>query len=412
MIIKASNLITPAFHSLWRSKATFQVAKGGRSSGKSTTIAFKIVTKILKAKVNALVVRKVGNTLRKSCFEQIKESIYLMDIEHLFRYKESNLEIIYKPTGQIIMFRGADDPGKIKGIKVAKYPIAILWIEELADFKDPDEVDIILDSIIRADIGMDYTIFMSYNPPKRKSSWVNKKYESKVNIPKDTFIHQSTSFDNPYLSAQFLSRAREKEETNNPFFRWNYLGEPLGGGLVPFNNLEFKSFKTKHFDNVLQGLDWGYGVDPLAMTRMHYDRSNRILYVFGEIYRQKMHEMELSSKIKLSGWNDTRIIADSASPDRISTLNSYGIRTIGARKGPGSVESGLEWLDSLEQIIIDPHKAPHTAEEFELSEYDIDKYGELIPRLNPKLPDHSIDAIRYATEDEQRLTRDLEERYK
>lgn len=412
MKIRASKLIAPAFHSLWASTKTFQVAKGGRSSGKSTTFGFKMVRMIMQHRVNGLVVRKIASTLRKSCYEQIKDAIYLMNVGHLFKTTDSMLEIVYKPTSQVIMFRGADDPQKIKSIKTAKYPIGILWIEELADFKLEDEIDTILDSILRADINFKYQIFLSYNPPKRKSSWLNKKYESSIRKLPDTFIHHSTSFDNPYLSREFIARARELEQSNPTFFKWNYLGEPLGGGLLPFNNLEFCSFKTEKFADIRQGLDWGFGVDPLAMVRMNYNKSKRDLYIFGEIYRQKMHNIELASKIKVAGWNDTRIIADSEDPTRISDLRTYGIKTIGARKGPGSVEAGLEWLDSLNHIYIDPNMAPHTALEFEGAEYAVDKYGELLPRLDPRIPNHAIDAVRYGTEDDQIRSKNLDELYR
>jgi PBSX family phage terminase large subunit len=412
MLIKASNLITPKFHSLWKSRKTFQVAKGGRSSGKSTTIGFKIVRLIMQYKVNALIVRKVAGTLRNSCYGQIKDAIYIMGVGHLFECVQSRLEIVFKPTGQVIMFRGADEPTKVKSIKTAKYPIAIMWIEELADFKEEDEVDTLVDSVVRADIGFPYQVFFSYNPPKRKTAWVNRKYENLLKPLPDTFIHHSTSFDNPFLSSQFKTRAQHMKETKPLFYRWNYLGEPLGGGLVPFNNLVFKQLDTKSFADIRQGLDWGFSIDPLSMVRMNYDKTRRDLYIFGEIYGQKIHNIDLSAKIKAMGWNDSRIIADCSEPSRISDLKNYGVKIIGARKGAGSVESGLEWLDSLEHIYIDPVTAPNTAEEFDKAEYAVDRLGNMLPRLDPSLPDHSIDAVRYGTEDDQIKRLDLKERYR
>lgn len=394
------------------SNDTFQVAKGGRSSGKSTTIAIKIILLMVKYKVNALVVRRVAGTLRKSCYEQIKEAIIMIGLESCFKFRDTIMEIVYRPTGQVIMFRGADDAGKIKSIKTSKYPIGILWIEELAEFKEPDAVDTIVDSVVRAEIGFNYQVFFSYNPPKRRSNWVNKKYDSKVVKLSDTFIHHSTSFDNPYLSEAFIKRARSFEGTD--FYKWNYLGEPLGGGLVPFNNLYFEVIETKKilsFDYLLQGLDWGFGVDPLAFTRNYLDRARRDLYVFDEYYGQKVHNITLYKWLEARKYNRARIVADSADPFRVANLKSYGVHVVGAKKGPGSIESGLEWLDSLNRIIIDPYRCPNTAKEFEDSDYARDRDGNLLPLLDPKLPDHAIDSIRYATERDQVSTRDLDKQY-
>lgn len=412
---KISNLILPAFKSLYQASKTFQVAKGGRGSGKSTTIAIKIVMLVIKYRVNALIVRRVGATLRKSVYEQIKEAIAVMGVETYFKCTDSRLEIVYKPTGQEIMFRGADDAGKIKSVKTSKYPIGILWIEELADFMEPGPIDVIIDSVIRAEIGFKYQVFFSYNPPKRKSNWANKRYNSKIAIPQDTFIHHSTSFDNTYLAAAFFARAREWEAKNINYFKWNYLGEPLGGGLIPFNNLTFKKIEPdliKTFDNNIQGLDWGFGVDPTVFTRSHFSRKQRKLWVYGEKYETKLHNIHLAKWIKDMQYNDTRIVADSEDSFRIANLKSHGIRVVPAKKGAGSIESGLEWLDSLEEIIIDPYLCPSTAKEFEISEYATDKDGNLLPRLDPRLPDHGIDSIRYATEREQVITKSLEEKYK
>lgn len=398
MILKISELITPKFYSLWNSKEVFNIAKGGRSSGKSTTVGFKIITEMISHKIDVLIVRKVHNTLKDSVYNQILEAIDKLGLSHKFKATVSPLEIKYLPTGQRILFRGADKPERIKSIK-SKYPIGILWIEELAEFRTYDEVKVILDSIVRAE-GY-YRVYMTYNPPKRKSNWVNKEFETQF-IPKNYFIHHSTSFDNPYQGKIFLEEAENIKSKNFNFYKWNYLGEPIGGGIVPFNNLEFRKISDEEilkFDNIKQGLDWGFSIDPLAMTRNHYDKNHRDLYIFGEIYKVKMHNVNLSQTIKKRGWNDVVIIADSSEPKSISDLNTYSIRCYGAKKGSGSVEYGLEWLDSLNRIIIDPYRCPNTAKEFEDSDYDVDKDGNTIPKLIGL--DHAIDSVRYATEDIQ-----------
>ena len=94
------------------------------------------------------------------------------------------------------------------------------------------------------------------------------------------------------------------------------------------------------------------------------------------------------------------ITADSAEPKSIDKLNSLGQMYVrGAKKGPDSVEYGIRWLQDLEEIIIDNVRCPNTAREFSLYEYERDKYGEFKSKY-PDLNNHSIDATRYAIEDE------------
>lgn len=104
---------------------------------------------------------------------------------------------------------------------------------------------------------------------------------------------------------------------------------------------------------------------------------------------------ELAEKIKANRWNDTIVYCDAAEPRSIAELREHGIKAIKAHKGPGSIEHGENWLDDLEAIVIDPKRCPNTAREFENIDYQIDKEGNTIPRLEDK-DNHSIDAVRYA----------------
>ncbi|MGJ3660728.1 phage terminase large subunit, partial [Shigella boydii] len=71
---------------------------------------------------------------------------------HLFKFVPSRLEITYKPRGNKIYFAGADDPDKLKSIKDADFPIGVMWIEELAEFKSDEEVSTIMNSVLREEL--------------------------------------------------------------------------------------------------------------------------------------------------------------------------------------------------------------------------------------------------------------------
>lgn len=381
------------------------VFKGGRGSGKSSFIGIELILDIVKNPITILCVRKVGNTLQESCYEQLKEAISILNLDAYFKFNVSPLKITYIPRGNSIIFRGADDPSKIKSIKMAKYPIATLWIEELAEFKTEDEVSMIENSVLRAELadGLKYKFFYSYNPPKRKQSWVNKRYETQF-IPKNTIVHRSTYLDNTFISKDFIDEAEHVKKTKPNKYEWEYLGKPIGSGVVPFDNLIFREISTKEllsFDNIRQGIDWGYANDPLHFMRLHYDKMRRKIYIFGEIHEVKLSNRNAAVKIKENGWNDTKIFADSAEPKSIDEMWEYGLKVYGASKGPGSVEFGEKWLDDLEEIIIDPVRCPNTAREFENIDYQVDKDGNTKNKLEDK-DNHSIDSCRYALTEDMR----------
>ena len=77
----------------------------------------------------------------------------------------------------------------------------------------------------------------------------------------------------------------------------------------------------------------------------------------------------------------------------------FGLRVRGARKGSDSIEYGIRFLQSLEKIVIDPERCPNAAREFSEYELERDTDGEF-KSVYPDKNNHTIDAVRYALEDE------------
>ncbi|MBR2758836.1 MAG: PBSX family phage terminase large subunit, partial [Exiguobacterium sp.] len=399
-----------AFHSSWKAAIDPDILnvieKGGRGSGKSSDIAIIVTQLLMRYPLNAVGIRKIDNTLELSIFEQMKWAIELSGVSHLFKVNKSPMKITYKPRGNYMVFRGAQEPERIKSLKASNFPFAFVWIEELAEFKTEDEITTITNSILRGELddGLFYKFFFSYNPPKRKQSWVNKKYESAF-VPANTFVHHSTYLDNPYISRQFIEEAETMKARNPMRYRWEYGGEAIGSGVVPFNNLTFRKItneEVSQFDNIRQGIDFGYATDPLAFVRWHYDKTRRRLYLIDEFYGVKLSNRQLAEWVISKGYQTHEIIADSAEPKSIADLRSLGLsRIIGAKKGPDSVEFGEKWLDDLDEIIIDPERTPQTAKEFEDIDYQTDRDGNPKAKLEDK-NNHAIDSTRYAMERDMR----------
>ena len=400
--LKISDLLTPRFYPLysaWKSnKYTRLVCKGGRGSAKSTNIALILVVDLMQYPVNTICFRKVGETLRKSVYEQIKWAIKFLGVEEYFEYKLSPLEIIYKERGNKFIFMGVDDPQKSKSIKEAQFPVARYWFEELAEFKNEDEVETVLNSIFRGKLenGLIYKGFFSYNPPKMKHNWVNKKYNYSF-IENNVYVHHSTYLENPHISEEFIKEAEAVKAKDETKYRLVYMGEPIGNGLVPFPNLEIREIEATEIaglEKFRNGVDWGYGVDPLAFVRWGYDKKKGIIYALDEYYGVGLKNRNLANYILSKGY-DELVMCDSAEPKSIDELKEYDISAWGAKKGAGSVEYGEKWLADLEAIVIDPKRTPNISREFEMIDYDTDRDGNPLPRLVDK-NNHTIDATRYA----------------
>ena len=419
--VKLSNLIPPKFHDVWRASLNQNilhvVCEGGRGSGKSSDVAHIIIQLIMRYAVNAVCIRKTDNTLEQSVYEQLKWAISEQQVTHLFKFNKSPLRITYLPRGNYIVFRGAQYPERIKSLKDSQFPFAIGWIEELAEFKTEDEVKTITNSLLRGELssGLFYKFFYTYNPPKRKQLWVNKKYGTQFQ-PANTFVHHSTYLDNPYIAKEFIEEAEATKARDERRYRWEYLGEAIGSGVVPFDNLRFETIPDDlitNFDNIRNGLDFGYATDPLAFVRWHYDKKHNGIYAIDEFYGQKISNRQAANWIKSRGYQSDRIGADSAEPKSIAELHGdFNLPNVyGVKKGPDSVEFGERWLDDLDFICIDPKRTPNIAREFENIDYQVDRDGNPKPRLEDK-DNHTIDATRYAFADDMRANSNTREKTK
>lgn len=400
MEVRLSRLIAPAFFSVHQDikegRYVHYWLKGGRGSTKSSFVSLEIVLGLMREDgTHAVVLRKVYRTVQGSVFEQIAWAIEALGVETVWQKKLSPLEWVYRPTGQRIVFRGADDAGKIKSIKFRRGYCKYLWYEEMDEFGGMEDVRKINQSILRG--GEGYCVFYTYNPPKSAGNWVN---EEVLTVRKDRLVHHSTYLDVPkaWLGAQFLWEAEQLKESRIEAYRHEYLGEITGTGGQVFCNVKLREITDEEitqFDHIGRGLDWGFASDPLHYTVNHYDATRRRLYIFFELHQVGLSNRQAAAKIKAENRQNGLVVCDSAEPKSIAELAGYGVRVMGAKKGPDSVEYGIKFLQDLDEIVIDPVRCPHTAKEFMGYELDEDKNGGFIARF-PDRDNHSIDAVRYS----------------
>lgn len=402
--VKLTDLIAPSFYDLhWdikEHKHTHYKLYGGRGSTKSSFISGEIIKGMMEdPEANAIAMRKVGRFLEESVFEQLLWAIEKLGVSDLWKVRYSSLGLTYKPFGNRIIFRGADDPQKIKSVKLKKGYFKYIWFEERAEFDGPEEERTILQSLMRG--GTDYIVFYSWNPPKSINNWCNQDV---MDEREDTCCHHSDYRAVPpeWLGEQFFIEAEHLQRTKPKAYEHEYLGIATGTGGQVFENITVRKITDEEiarFDRIKQGLDFGYGADPLAYLKMHYDKTRKRLFLFGEIYAVKMGNTKLARELKKFNPLNRMITADSEEPRAIAALQELGIRITGAKKGPGSVDFGMEFLsDEIEEIIIDPEKCPNAKREFTGYELEQDKNGNFKGSY-PDKDNHTIDAARYGLED-------------
>ena len=399
--IRLSEKIGSAFydvaHDVFHHGHTHYDFSGGRGSLKSSTVSVLAPLLLINNPgTHALVLRKVANTIRDSVYAQYIWAIGELGMAAYWEAKVSPMELIYKPTGQKIMFRGADDPMKIKSIKVPFGYIAVTHFEEKDQFAGRAEIRTILQSTMRG--GSKYWNFESYNPPISRDNWANK---DSLEERTDRMCHKSTYLQAPpeWLGEQFLAEAEHLKATDERAYQHEYLGIPVGTGGNVFDNLELREITDEEiaqFDRIYQGVDWGWFPDPFAFIRLHYDRARETIYLMDEIYQNKLTNEASGNIIIQRGYKDAYITCDSAEPKSVTDYRAMGLQAKAAVKGPGSVDYGMKWLQRR-KIVIDRKRTPNAYNEFVNYEYDRNKDGDIIS-VYPDENNHLIDATRYAVE--------------
>lgn len=396
-----SRVLGPAFHLLARDVFqhghTHYDLSGGRGSLKSSCVSLLVpLLLVTNPGTHALVLRKVANTIRDSVYAQYLWAIDTLGMAAYWEAKVQPMELIYRPTGQKILFRGADDPMKIKSIKVPFGYLAVTHFEEKDQFAGRAEIRTVLQSTMRG--GPRFWNFESYNPPVSRDNWANR---DSLEERADRLCHKSTYLDAPpaWLGEQFLREAEHLRETDERAYRHEYLGIPVGTGGNVFDNLELREITDREiasFDRIYQGVDWGYMPDPFAFIRAHYDKARETIYLIDEIYRNRLSNEQSANIIKERGYLDAYIICDSAEPKSVADYRAMGLPARAAVKGPGSVEYGMKWL-ARRKIVIDRRRTPHAYDEFVNYEYERNKDGEIMSGY-PDKKNHLIDSLRYGLE--------------
>ena len=349
------------------------VSKGGRGSIKSNfwgDLAYETIRQDPQAHI--VYTRRYKVDLRGSVYNQFMKTVIRYNDLDNWDFKQSPMCAVYKPTGQMVMFVGADKPISLKSFNVPFGYVKLLIHEECDEMAGVEQMDNIEDTFLRSDTpALDVKIF---NPPKSKNNFMNQYVEECKTKPQTRICH-SYYYNVPvkWLGKRFFERAEWFKVHKPLYYRNNYMGEVTGTGGGIFDNVEERIITDAEIENMpffYHGLDFGFE-HPQTFEKAWYDEDTDTLYCVDEMYAKKCKNSTFARKIKK--YITEEIICDSARPDAIAELQDWGFNAIGAKKRWGSGKGRdycWEWMQQTTKIVVDPERCPHLAHELTTLEHE------------------------------------------
>jgi phage terminase large subunit len=366
-------------------------AKGGRSSGKSHFFAEALIERcIYDPTTQAVCVREIQKSLKFSAKKLLENKILDLGVGHLFEVTQTEIRRLggsaTKKKG-IIIFQGLQDhtADSIKSLE----DFDICWVEEAQSISKRS-----LDLLVPTIRAPKSELWFSWNPDQPDDP-VEKLFKQ---FADDAACVHVNYMDNPFCPEESKKLAAQWQK-NDPE-GYNHVW--LGGYNVRNESQVFNGkWRVDEFEpdnwQPIYGLDFGFAVDKTAANEIYI--VDNALYIRREAGKVGLDIDQTAQHLTLRIPNiDKHVIrADSARPESISYLKRHGLPNIQAvKKWAGSVEDGIQFMRSFDEIVIHPD-CRDTIDEFRLYSYKKNKAGDTMPQIEDK-HNHHIDAIRYALE--------------
>lgn len=272
---------------LRKSTKRYNILKGGSGAGKSFGATQVEIMKAFEHKEKTLFVRKVGRTLRDSCFALTKT--VLSDAGFIkgrdFVYNKTDMSFEFSTESQFIM-AGLDDVDKLKSIA----GITRIFIEELDQLDETDFTQ--LDLRLRGNHIHLPQITGAFNPVS-VSHWIKKRFFDNFD-EKTTCIIESNYMDNAFLDKDYIEMLHRLVDVDENMHRIYVLNQ---WGLEDSSKLFARDFdRRKHVtsannydSNIDIYLAFDLNYDPYCLI-VQFDESG--IYVLRE-YHEKSYTLPM-----------------------------------------------------------------------------------------------------------------------
>jgi phage terminase large subunit len=361
----------------------YKIYYGGRGGAKSWSFARALVGEAYRRPLRILCTREFQNSIADSVHRLITDQISALDLDAWFTITQTSIK---SHCGSEFIFKGLQR--SIQEIKSTE-GVDICWVEEAQTISE-DSWEILIPTIRKE--GSE--IWISFNPQQDTDPTFRRFV---LNTPPDSILQKVNWSQNPNFP-EVLNREREYMLRTDPDAYqhvWEGFCRQISDAIVFRGRFVVETFDAPPSDaRLYYGLDFGFSQDPMALVRC-WMRDN-VLYVDHESYGIGVELDDIAEFInRVPGADTWPIRGDSSRPETISHARRRGFDMAAAKKWNGSVEDGIAVMKGFEKIIIH-QRCKHTAEEFRLYSYEVDRQtNDILPKICDK-HNHCIDAIRYA----------------
>lgn len=397
------NALFPPWAAFLFHPSRYKVAYGGRGSSKSWSFARALIAKAYSGRQRILCARELQTSISESVHQLLSTQIELMGLARYFDIQQQN---IYCPhTGSEIFFYGVkNNPTKIKSTE----GITICWLEEAEKISE-DSWRILIPTIRES--GSE--IWVTFNPDEETDPTYQRFV---VNPPPDCITREVNWTENPWFpdelrrekdylyrvdpdAADWVWGGHPRTNRSAQIFRGKYIVEPFEPPTPDMCNAEHPMWDGPYY-----GADWGFAQDPTVLLKMwiagaRTGATQGRLMIEYEAYGIGVEITDIPEMfLRIPGSREHMIRADSSRPETISHVRNAGrFRIEPAEKWSGSIEDGVAYLRSFEQIVIHP-RCRHAIEEARLYSYKVDRLThDVMPDIVDK-HNHCWDGVRYALE--------------
>lgn len=363
----------------------FKVAYGGRAGMRSWTITTLLLILGVQSKKIIGCFREFQTSIRDSAHRLLADQIERLGLDKFYTVQR---DVIRGANGTEFIFKGLHhNTQEIKSTE----GLDIAWIEEAENVSN-ESWDVLIPTV-RKDRS---EIWVSFNPGDEDAPTYQRFIADEQPDQVTVYTNYLDTYGHGWLPDEIYKQAEHDKKHDPDRYDWVWMGNPrkISHSRIFAGKIRIADFQTPDDARFYHGADWGFAQDPTAIVRSFI--VGNTLYIDQELYASGVEMQDLPAFFsQIPTTKSWPIPADNARPETIAYMQRAGFDVYGAKKWSGSIEDGIEYLRSFDEIVIH-ERCPHMQDEARLYSYKVDKRsGEVLPVV-VDAHNHLWDALRYA----------------
>ena len=393
-----------------KSQSAWLLGDGGRGSGKSFALCCKLVSRAAHVGAREGLFRQrlidIKGTTLKTLLEGDGQNPPVL-LPGAYSHNESKKVIKLHGGGEIV-YNGMDqgEVGRQMGStgKGSSLNLSGAAFDEWVEMEEASVLQVTMGVRVKVD-GIPLQRYGVCNP-STPMHWLAKRFgivDKDHQHPRASRVEMPARL-NTFNPPEFLEELESLEGVARMRY---YLGLWVGAdGLVYdrfLRSTHLRDWETpqRFKKGQVIGVDDGY-THPFVVLDIGIDRDGR-KWLRNEVYESLLTETEKIERVKSLWDGESTVVVDSASPDLIEAMRRAGINAEGADKGPGSINYGINIVqtelatesdDGVYGLTISPN-CTNTVRELESYEWK-PTFGAGMKEQPRDQNNHAMDALRYA----------------